>query len=117
MRKFKTLQGFCKSCYSQVTVEDVLSGRTVFKSGGSYKFDTFRLSDEALREFAKIFSGWLYSTKERQQQVYEAIISKRGDASYFQCFYLSEYKGKFRIGNSLSGEAYNYCRREFIKTI
>ena len=117
MRTFKTLQGFLKSCYSQVTVEDILSGRTVFKSGNSYKFDTFRLSDEALREFAKIFSEWLYSTKERQQQVYNAIMSKRGDASYFQCFYLSEYKGRLRISNSLPGETYNYCRRKFMESI
>lgn len=117
MRTFKTLRGFYKSCYSQVTVESVLSGREVFKSGGSYKFDTFRLSDEALREFAKLFSESLYSTKERQQQVYDAIISKRGDASYFQCFYLSEYKGRLRISNSLPGETYNYCRRKFMESI
>ncbi len=117
MRTFKTLQGFLKSCYSQVTVENILNNRTSFKSGSSYKYDTFRLENEALSEFALLFSKYLYSTKERQQQVYEAIISKRGDYSFFQCFYLSEYKGKLRIGNSLSGEAYNYCRREFIKTI
>ena len=117
MRTFKTLRGFYKSCYSQVTVENILSGRTVFKSGNSYKFDTFRLSDEALREFAKIFSEWLYSMKERQQQVYEAIISKRGDYSFFQCFYLSQHNGKLCISNSLSGEAFNYCRHKFMKSI
>lgn len=117
MRTFKTLQRFCESCYSQVTVEDVLTSRTVFKSGNSYKFDTFRLSDEALREFAKLFSESLYSTKERQQQVYDAIISKRGDASFFQCFYLSGDKGNLRISNSLPGETYNYCRRKFMESI
>lgn len=117
MRTFKTLRGFYKSCYSQVTVENILSGHTAFKSKNSYKYDTFRLSGEALKEFALLFSKYIYSTKERQQQVYEAIISQRGDYSFFQCFYLSEYKGKLRIGNSLSGEAYNYCRREFMKTI
>lgn len=117
MRTFKTLRGFYKSCYSQVTVENILNGRTAFKSKNSYKYDTFILSNEALKEFALLFSKYIYSTKERQRQVYESIISKRGDYSFFLCFYLSEYKGKLRIGNSLSGEAYNYCRREFIKTI
>ena len=83
MRTFKTLQGFCKSCYSQVTVENILSGRTSFKVGTSYEYDAFKLSDEALQEFAKLFSTYIYSTKEKQQQVYEAIVSKRGDYSFF----------------------------------
>ena len=83
MKTFKTLQGFYKSCYSQVTVENILSGRTAFKSKNSYKYDTFRLEDEALSEFAKLFSTYIYSTKEKQRQVYEAIISKRGDYSFF----------------------------------
>lgn len=117
MRTFKTLQGFYKSCYSQVTVENILSGRTAFKSKSSYKYDTFRLENEALSEFAKLFSTYIYSTKEKQQQVYEAIVSKRGDYSFFQCFYLSQHNGKLCISNSLSGEAFNYCRRKFMKSI
>lgn len=117
MRTFKTLQGLCKSCYSQVTVENILSGRTAFKLGNSYKYDTFRLADEALSEFAKLFSTYIYSTKEKQQQVYEAIMHGRGDYSYFQCFYLYKSTGKLYISNSLSGEAFTYCRREFMKTI
>lgn len=117
MRTFKTLRGFCKSCYSQITVCGVMSGRAAFKSGTSYKYDTFKLSDEALKEFAKLFSEYIYSTKDRQQQIYDAIISKRGDYSSFQCFYLSECNGSLHIDNSLSGESYNYCRREFMKSI
>lgn len=117
MRTFKTLRGFYNSCYSQVTVENILSGRTAFKSKNSYKYDTFRLESEVLSEFALLFSKYIYSTKERQQQVYEAITHGRGDYSYFQCFYLSKSTGKLYISNSLSGEAFTYCRREFMKTI
>ena len=117
MRTFKTLQGFYDSCYMQVTVEQVMSGKAAFKSKKSYKYDTFRLESEALSEFALLFSTYIYSTKEKQQQVYEAITHGRGDYSYFQCFYLSKSTGKLYISNSLSGEAFTYCRREFMKTI
>ena len=94
-----------------------MSGKTIFKSGTSYKYDTFKLSDEALKEFAKLFSKYIYSTKDRQQQIYDAIISKRGDYSFFRGFFLSERNGNIHIDNNLSGEAYNYCRREFMKSI
>lgn len=117
MRYFKTTKSFLKSCYSQVTIESVMSGRATFNHKGRCKHENFKLSNEAIREIAKGFSEYLYSTKERANEVFNAFIHHRGDYSFFQCFYI-EYNGNvLRFSNSLSGEAFNYCRREFMKSI
>ena len=40
----------------------------------------------------------------------------RGELDYFQCFYI-DYSKKYGVycSNSLSGEAYNYCKRMYLK--
>lgn len=117
MRHFKTVKGFLKSSYSQVTIENIMSGRATFNHNGRYKHENFKLSNEAIREIADGFSKYLYSSKERANEVFDAFMSHRGDYSFFQCFYV-EWSGKsLRFSNSLSGEAFNYCRREFMKSI
>ena len=117
MRHFKTAKGFIKSSYSQVTIENIMSGRTTFCHNGAYKHENFKLSSDAIREIAKEFSAYLYSTKERANEVFDAFMSHRGDYSFFQCFYV-ELSGKpLRFSTSLSGESFNYCRKEFLKSI
>lgn len=117
MRYFKTAKGFIKSSCLQVTVENIMSGRATFCHDGKYKHENFKLSSDAIREIAKEFSAYLYSTKERANEVFDAFMRHRGDYSFFQCFYV-EWSGKsLRFSTSLSGEAFNYCRREFMKSI
>lgn len=117
MRYFKTAKGFLKSCYSQVTIESVMSGRATFNHNGRYKHENFKLSNEAIREIADEFSKYLYSSKERANNVCDAFVNHRGDFSNFQCFYVEWSENGLRFSNSLSGEAFNYCRMEFMKSI
>ena len=117
MRHFKTAKGFLKSCYSQVTIENIMSGRTMFCHNGRYKHENFKLSNDAICEIAKEFSVYLYSTKERANEVFNAFMHHRGDYSLFQCFYIELSENSLRFSTSLSGESFNYCRREFLKSI
>ena len=43
--------------------------------------------------------------------MFENLINNYGDPSLFQCFYID----KNGFSNSLSGEAFDYCRRRFNK--
>lgn len=117
MRHFKTIKGFVNSSYLQVTIESIMSGRTTFCHNGTYKHENFKLSSDAIREIAKGFSEYLYSTKERANEVFDAFMQHRGDYSFFQCFYVEWSGNSLRFSTSLSGEAFNYCRREFMKSI
>lgn len=117
MRHFKTAKGFIKSSYLQVTIESIMGGRTTFCHNGKYKHENFKLSGGAIREIAKAFSAYLYSTKERANEVFYAFMQHRGDYSFFQCFYVEWSGNSLRFSTSLSGEAFNYCRREFLKSI
>ena len=117
MRHFKTAKGFIKSSYLQVSIENIMSGRTTFCHNGSYKHENFKLSSDAIREIEKGFSEYLYSTKERANKVFDAFMQHRGDYSFFQCFYVEWRGNSLRFSTSLSGEAFNYCRREFMKSI
>ena len=117
MRHFKTAKGFIKSSYLQVTVENIMSGRTTFCHNGAYKHENFKLSSDVIREIAKGFSEYLYSTKERANEVFEAFMQHHGNYSLFQCFYVERRGNSLRFSTSLSGESFNYCRREFLKSI
>lgn len=88
MRYFKTVKGFLKSCYSQVSIEQVMSGRATFIYNGSYKHENFKLSNEAIREIADGFSKYLYSSKERANDVYNAFMNHRGDYFFSNVFIL-----------------------------
>lgn len=117
MRHFKTTKGFIKSSYLQVTIKDIMSGRTTFRHNGAYKREDFELSSDVICEIAEGFSEYLYSTKERADKVFEAFVQHRGNYSLFECFYVELRGNSLRFSNSLSGDAFNYCRREFMKSI
>lgn len=120
MRKFKTLRGFLNSTYRKnIAVESLLNGRGFFyrKDDRYACCENFQLSNEALKEFADIFSKYLYSTKSKADEVRYGIINHLGDNSYLQAFYISLNGNNIRISNSLSGEAFNYCKRKFKASI
>lgn len=114
MRRFKTLKGLMKSVgKSLVSVEKVLDQRIWFKNG--HKTETFVLEDSALKEVAEILAdNW---SKGYRKRVVEKVMAKYGDNSYLHCFQIESLKdGSFRVGNSLSGEAYDYCKRMWLKS-
>lgn len=119
MRTFKTLKGFLNSSYNKNTsIESLLDGRGYFKAKeGGYVCEKFKLSNEALKEFADMFSKYLYSTKAKADEVRYGIINHLGDNSYLQAFYISLNGSNIHISNALSGEAFNYCKRKFKASI
>lgn len=70
-------------------------------------------SPELRAEYAIAFEKDIWSRTDKDRL--NALKNGEGaDFSYLQCFYVSERKDYF--GNSLSGEAYDYCKRMFTKS-
>ena len=114
MKHYKTLNGFFRNAKSnQVTIKE-LFGNRAYLCG---KHQSFRLSDEATKQVSLLISEYLYTSKSRQKELYNALIERNGDFSFFQCFYLDKNKSGFHISNSLSGEAFDHCRRKFMQSI
>lgn len=112
--KYKTLCGLLTNHAGQMTIENLFSLRRVYKSGCGWH--SFVLSEEATREAAELFANYLYSKGARRDEVAEGLAKGLGDMSLFQCFYIS-YSKKYGVhcSNSLSGEAFNYCRRKYLR--
>lgn len=114
-RTYKTMRGYLKA-----TTHDYVDARTFF--GGKhycYNNDTSWYavpSDELRAEVSAAFEKhhWTKSNPKRL----EALKSGYGaDFSYLQCFYVTKKeKYNYCYGNSLSGDAYDYCKRMFTKS-
>lgn len=111
--KYKTIKGLLKQC-GQMTVEDFFSGMMYHKSKNKYL--CFDLDDTERLKAAEKFAEYLLSSKKRRADLVDALMEGRGDLSYFQCFYVN-YNNKHGvyINNSLSGEAFDYCKRMYLK--
>lgn len=112
--KYKTLRGLLANHPGQITVENLFGIRRIYKLGRGWC--SFKLSEEATREAAEIFASYLYGKGKRRDEVADALARGRGDFSLFQCFYIS-YSKKYGVhcSNSLSGDAFNYCRRKYLR--
>ena len=112
--KYKTLRGLLANHNGQMTIENLFNNRRIYKTGRGWR--SFELSEEATQEAAELFANYLYSKGERRDEVAEGLANGWGDMSLFQCFYIS-YSKKYGVhcSNSLSGEAFNYCRRQFLR--
>lgn len=112
--KYKTLRGLLANHAGQMTAENLFNTRRIYKSGCGWC--SFELSEEATREAAEMFANYLYKKGERRDEVSEGLARGWGDLSLFQCFYIS-YSEKYGVhcSNSLSGEAFNYCRRKYLR--
>ena len=112
--KYKTLRGLLANHAGQMTAENLFNSRRIYKSGRGWC--SFKLSEEATREAAEMFANYLYSKGERRDEVAEGLARGYGDFSLFQCFYIS-YSKKYGVycNNSLSGDAFNYCRRKYLR--
>lgn len=113
-KKYKTLSGLIKAATHQIRVYDILNGKMTLNG----KYCNVVLEGDALTQLSELLGNYLYATKERANAVINAVINRSYcDASFLQCFYLCKGVNGFYISNSLSGEAFNYCRRGFMKSI
>lgn len=110
--KYKTLKGLLKKT-QQMTIEQLFSGRFNHTTKG---WSNFVLDEDDKRKAATLFARYIYQNEHRVKQIVEALMDGRGDLGLFQCFYI-EYSPKYGIycSNSLSGDAFEYCRRMYVK--
>lgn len=116
IRYYKTLRGLKKAYGHQIRVSDFFDPQSqVFKNGKNVRLQPTK---ELQEEVAQAFARQLYVKKSSQRNFVAKLTSESCllDWSLFQCFYVELSKGKIRIGNSLSGEAYNYCIRKFLRS-
>ena len=112
--KYKTLRGLLANQAGQITAENLFNNRRIYKTRRGWC--SFELSEEATREAAEMFANYLYKKGERRDEVAEGLARGWGNLSLFQCFYIS-YSKKYGVhfSNSLSGDAFNYCRRKYLR--
>lgn len=113
MKSYKTLRGLLRQT-PQMTIEQLFSGKMCHKTKG---WITFHMSDDAKRDAAEIFAKYLLSTKTKRAELAEALVNGKGDLSLFQCFYIEKGNRGIYCSNSLSGSAFNYCKRNYLKQI
>lgn len=112
--RFKTLRGLMRASSGQLTAEAVFSGRVYLSRGRGWC--NVVLSDCARQEAAQLFAAYCVASKARRADMVEALAAGRGDFSLFQCFYFDLYFNSMpKISNSLSGEAFNYCVRQYLR--
>ena len=110
---YKTLNGFLNAVgKNNVSVYLSMRGYPVVKDGKRYEL---YLEDSAKEELGE-YMAELWS-KRYHNFVVDAFKESKGDFSYFQCFYIERYNGTIHIGNSLSGDAYDYCKKMWKKTV
>lgn len=96
-----------------MNIERLFSGRFYHKTKG---WCNFTLAESEKRKAAEKFAEYLLSTKKRRADLVEALMNGRGELDYFQCFYIN-YSPKYGVycNNSLSGEAFEHCKRMYLK--
>lgn len=109
---YKTLKGLLKQT-SQMSIERLFTGRFYHNT---QRYCNFTLAESEKRKAAEKFAEYLISTKKRRSDLVEALMNERGELDYFQCFYI-DYSPKhgFYCSNSLSGEAFEHCKRMYLK--
>ena len=110
---YKTLNGFLNAVGKHtVSVYLSMRGYPVIKDGKRYEL---YLEDSAKEELGEYMAKlWC---KRYHDLVVDAFKNSIGDFSYFQSFYIERYDGRIRIGNTLSGENFDYCKKMWKKTV
>ena len=111
--KYKTIRGLLSQS-GHMTIEYFF--RNMFYHMSKRKFCGFSIDASLKRQVAEKFAEYLLSSKKRRADLIEALMNERGDLGYFQCFYVNyDNKRGVYINNSLSGEAFDYCKRMYLK--
>ena len=111
--KYKTIRGLLSQS-RKMTIEYFF--KNMFYHISKRKFCGFSIDDGQKRQVAERFAEYLLSSKKRRSDLVDALMNERGDLGYFQCFYVNyDNKRGVYINNSLSGEAFDYCKRMYLK--
>lgn len=105
--KYKTFDGLLSQT-KQLTVEQFLNGRFHHKTRG---WINFKLDGKEYEKVLKAFSGYCFSSKKAQNNLFNNLVNKNFDSSFFQSFYIDNN----HFSNSLSGEGFNYCLRNYYR--
>lgn len=111
--KFKTLRGLLRAASDQISAASVFSGRVYLSRGRG--LCNVVLSDRARLEAAQLFAAYLVRTPARRADMVAALTAGRGDLSLFQCFYFVLTPSGVHVYNSLSGSAFEYCKRRYLR--
>ena len=111
-RKYKTFEGFFRSYKGQLRVEDFFGDRMWYHDG---RFIKAELPEEEINRVAEKVAKYVYPTVWKQKV--SALASGRGDLHCFHCFFVNFRHGEIEIDNSLSGEAFKYCKRKYSRSI
>lgn len=114
-RKYKTLKGLVMQS-NQISIEKLFSNDPIVINK---KVVRFLLSDSAKLDAAKMFANYLLSSSSAKKRLINGLINGYGDLSYFHCFYIGYNKTKkyIYLQNSLSGDAFEYCKRMYLRSV
>ena len=115
IRYYKTLRGLKKAYGGQIEVREFFDRkRLVYRNG---KIVRLQPTKELQEKVARAFAEQIYKKKSSKENFVASITSGSSwlDWSLFQCFYVEQGKNEIYISNSLSGEAYDYCIRKFLR--
>ena len=115
IRYYKTLRGLKKAYGGQVRVSVFFDReRLVFRNGKNVRLQPTK---ELQEKVARAFAEQIYTKKSSKDNFVAILMSENCwlDWSLFQCFYVEQRKNRIFISNSLSGEAYDYCIRKFLR--
>ena len=115
IRYYKTLRGLKKAYGHQIRVSDFFDQeRRIYKNEKNVRLQPTK---ELQEKVARAFAAQIYKKKSSKENFVASLTSGSSwlDWSLFQCFYVEQGENGIHISNSLSGEAYNYCIRKFLR--
>ena len=115
IRYYKTLRGLKKAYGGQIEVREFFDRkRLVYRNG---KVVRLQPTKELEEKVARAFAEQIYTKKSSKENFVATLMSGNSwlDWSLFQCFYVEQGGNGIYISNSLSGEAYDYCIRKFLR--
>lgn len=116
IRYYKTLGGLMKAYGGQIEVREFFDReRLVYRNGKNVRLQPTK---ELQEKVARAFAEQIYKKESSKEYFVARLMSGNSllyDFSLFQCFYVEQRKNGIHISNSLSGEAYNYCIRKFLR--
>ena len=108
---YKTEKGFFKDGNKYCSLRDFFGDNCIKYRKPEYTIIRKVASDGLKSIIADrvIERNFKRSTRATKEAIKKALISQRCDLSYLQCFYTNG-------SNSLSGNSYDYCKRNFLKS-
>ena len=115
IRYYKPLRGLKKAYGGQIEVREFFDRKKLVYRNG--KIIRLQPTKELQEKVAKAFAEQIYKKKSSKENFVASLTSGSSllDWSLFQCFYVEQRKNRIFISNSLSGEAYDYCIRKFLR--